>query len=61
MGDVDLDGYVSIMDATEIQMVMAQKKVYKSEKAKELADVDGDSVVSVLDATAIQMQIAGLI
>ncbi len=61
IGDVDLDGYVSIMDATEIQMVIAKKKVYKSAKAEELADVDSDGVVSVLDATEIQMQIAGLI
>lgn len=56
IGDVDNDGVVSIMDATEIQMVIAQKKPMFDDIT--IADVDGDGEVSIMDATAIQRIIA---
>ena len=56
IGDVDGDGEVSIMDATEIQMIIAQLK--PALKDTDIADVDGDGEVSIMDATAIQMQLA---
>ena len=58
LGDVDGDGEVSIMDATEIQMVIAQ--LLPSLEDITVADVDGDGEVSIMDATAIQMQLAKL-
>ena len=56
-GDADLDGAVSVLDATEIQMHCAQK-ITLSDIAMLSAEVDGDDIVSVLDATKIQLFIA---
>ena len=56
-GDADLDGTVSVMDSTEIQMYCAQKKDL-SNQAKLNAEVDDDATVSVMDATKIQLFIA---
>ncbi|MBR2714954.1 MAG: dockerin type I repeat-containing protein [Ruminococcus sp.] len=60
LGDVDGDGVVSVMDATEIQMVLAQTKEYATETSELAADVDKDGQVSIMDATEIQMIQAGL-
>lgn len=56
IGDVDSDGEVSILDATEIQMVLAKKKPLFEDVF--IADFDGDGGVSVLDATAIQLYLS---
>lgn len=56
LGDVDGDAKITIMDASEIQMVIAQRK--PDFKDITVADVDGDSRISIFDATAIQMQLA---
>lgn len=56
-GDVNFDNFVTITDATTIQLYLAQK----SELSKldiELADVNIDDNVSILDATDIQMYLA---
>lgn len=60
LGDVDLDGTVSIMDATEIQLYKASM-IELSDEAILVADVDNDSEVSIMDATMIQMFIADLV
>ena len=59
-GDADLDGVVSVMDATEIQLHLAELTVM-NENAIELADVDDDNAVSVMDATEIQLFLAQMI
>ncbi len=59
MGDVDLDGEMSIMDSTLIQMFIAQLKTL-SEDQQAIADIDGDSQVSVMDSTEIRLKLAGL-
>ena len=56
-GDADLDGAVSVLDATEIQMHCAQK-ITLSDIAMLSAEVDNDNVVSVMDATKIQLFIS---
>lgn len=59
-GDVDLNGNITITDATEIQKYLAgtadlsKKQIYT-------ADADGDGKVTVLDATQIQKMLAGLV
>ena len=58
LGDVDKDGVVSVMDATEIQLVISKHKNFVDDTASKLADVDKDGEISVMDATAIQMKIA---
>lgn len=60
LGDADGDGEVTIMDATEIQMVLALIKEWNYDAAEAASDVDGDSEVTIMDATEIQMILAGL-
>ncbi len=60
IGDVDRDGTVSVMDATEIQLVLAQMKPFVDETAKANADFDGDGAISVMDATEIQLKLVGI-
>lgn len=60
-GDTDLNGKISISDATLIQCVAARTNSFANEKAKIQADLDGDGVVDVQDATLIQMYLVELI
>lgn len=57
-GDVDLDGIISVMDATYIQRVIAQIETI-SGQALINADTDSDGVLSIMDATRIQKKLAG--
>jgi hypothetical protein len=54
-GDADMDGFVSILDATMIQRKLAHFTV--SSFSDQSADVDGDGV-TILDATHIQRYLA---
>lgn len=60
LGDADDDTVLSVMDATHIQMVVANLKALDSFKAEFIADIDKDKVVSVMDATHIQLTLARL-
>ncbi len=60
IGDVDGDGQVSIIDATEIQRHIAQLNTIP-EDGLVFADADNDGEVSVIDATHIQRFVAQLI
>ena len=55
IGDVDKDGEISVIDATEIQRHIARLNVLSVEQ---IADVDRDGGTTVFDATAIQMKLA---
>ncbi len=57
LGDVNGDGQVSVLDATQIQFYVA-KKVNLTDIELQVADVNGDGQVSVLDATQIQLYVA---
>ena len=59
-GDVDHDGRITVLDATEIQRILASIKK-KSVYAAYCIDVDGDHVDSILDATYIQRYLAQMI
>ncbi|WP_407384311.1 RICIN domain-containing protein [Ruminococcus sp.] len=55
LGDVDVDGEVSIVDATYIQRYNVQLNITIKEKTLlKCGDIDGDGEVSVVDATFIQ-------
>ncbi len=58
IGDADLDGRITIKDATKIQKHVA-KLLTLDEIPLALADADNDAKVSVKDATQIQKFIAG--
>lgn len=58
LGDVDLDGFVSILDATEIQMIISGKREGKPQQLA-VADYDKDGDISVIDATAIRLMLVG--
>ncbi len=59
MGDVNEDGYISVSDATEIQMHIAEMKTLTSDQ-QIAADVDNDGIITVKDATAVQCYIVEL-
>lgn len=58
LGDADLSGGVTILDATAIQRTLASLEVPSFDEKS--ADADGDGKVSILDATAIQRWLANL-
>lgn len=60
MGDVDLDGEITIMDATAVQLHLAQLQMLSEESLK-LADVDGSSDITIMDTTTIQLFLAQII
>ena len=59
-GDVDLDGEVTIMDATEVQILVARVRDYSCKFAQIASDVDGDGEMSIMDSTEVQLMVAGL-
>ena len=59
-GDADLDGKITIMDATLVQKHCA-KICELTGVAFENADTIDDDIISITDATRIQMYIAGII
>lgn len=60
LGDVNDDGDVDILDATQVQLMVANLCEY-DEEDELYADVDLDREVSILDATEIQLWLAGLL
>ena len=67
LGDADLDGRVTILDATRIQRFLADLdyleeigNVSYGQCKSPYADMDGSGDVSILDATAIQRTLVGL-
>lgn len=59
-GDVDMNGEVNTMDATEIQLYLADMKDLTLEQLY-AADVDGNDDISIVDITYIQQYIAQII
>lgn len=57
VGDTDINGTLSIMDVTLIQMALAQKKQL-TDTAEKLADFNLDGTTSINDATGVQIYIA---
>ena len=60
LGDVDSDGKITILDATQIQRHLAKLSSI-SEDRLHCADTDKDGTISILDATVIQRFLAKLI
>lgn len=58
-GDVNIDGAVTVIDATDIQKYIVALEEFTAD-SKSVADVDGDGIISVTDATSIQKYIVGL-
>ena len=58
IGDTDLDGEVSILDATAVQRYLVDL-VYLRPTAQKAADADRSGGIEILDATRIQRTIAG--
>lgn len=61
LGDVNLDGELTILDATLIQKYRINTYSITSPRARELADVNKDGNITVRDATLIQMKLAKFI
>lgn len=60
LGDTDLDGEVTIKDATELQLHIAKLKDLTSEQLL-AADVDHDGLNTIKDVTLIQLYLANLL
>ncbi|MBR2715351.1 MAG: hypothetical protein IKB73_03990 [Ruminococcus sp.] len=58
LGDADLDFQLSVMDATLIQLRVAQLVDMSAIVVFDVADVDSDYKLSVMDSTAIQQKLA---
>lgn len=58
IGDTDLDGEVSILDATAVQRYLVDL-IYLRPTAQKAADADRSGGIDILDATRIQRTIAG--
>lgn len=58
--DVDLDGEITVMDATLIQQYIVELKSL-TDLQKEIANVNGDDEINVMDSTYIQMVIVELV
>lgn len=58
-GDIDEDKNPSVIDATLIQMYLAQTYDFSHYQEKK-ADADNDSVISIVDATCVQLFCAGI-
>ncbi len=59
IGDVNFDGRITVSDATEIQMEIAEMKKLSSD-ALIAADVDKDGSISIKDATCVQCYVVEL-
>ena len=59
IGDTDADGVLSVIDATQIQRVLANYDT-PTEYFCTVGDYDGDSVLSVIDAVKIQKHLANV-
>ncbi len=57
LGDVNLDGAINIVDATEIQKYIAEINELNEIQALN-ADFNGDGVINITDSTAIQKYLA---
>lgn len=60
LGDVNLDGEINILDATQLQKMIVGL-VESTNESNTAADVNGDNSVDIMDATQIQKYCAGLI
>ena len=56
-GDTNLDGIISISDATAIQRHLAEIETFSDEQLA-LADTNGDGEINIIDATHLQMYLA---
>ena len=57
LGDINADGLVNVLDATEIQKYLSQLANLTKEELKR-CDFNGDGIVSVIDSTEIQKYLA---
>lgn len=60
LGDVNCDGEVNVIDATEIQKYIV-RLVSFNDNQKSVADTNGDGIITVFDATQIQKYIVNFI
>ena len=60
LGDVNMDGDITVIDATEVQRYVAQLVAFTNDQFT-AADVDHDGTITVKDATTIQKFVVDLI
>lgn len=60
LGDVNMDGDITVIDATEVQKYVAHSVAFTNDQFT-AADVDHDNTITVKDATTIQKFVANII
>lgn len=58
-GDADGDGQITVMDATEVQYLLAGLKPHVDESLIMFADVDQNGLLEIVDVTFILRHVAG--
>lgn len=61
LGDVNLDGAVNVIDATDIQRYLIEEPVFSGKIMLDIADANRDGEVDVADATQVQRIAAGYV
>ena len=59
LGDINLDGNISINDVTDLQLYLSESTSFTDEQ-KVLADFNQDGIIDISDATEIQQYIANI-
>lgn len=59
IGDANMDGEITVTDATLIQKFCVGLATPENETARKLANVNGDGTISIADATLIQKYLVG--
>ena len=57
LGDINLDGNISVEDVTELQLYLAEMISLTYQQLR-LADVNEDGIINISDVTALQWLIA---
>lgn len=60
IGDVNADGIINILDATNIQKYLANL-IELTDEQKALADIDKDGILTIIDSSQIRKYLAGLV
>lgn len=60
IGDVNGDGEISVVDATELQKYLVGLSSLSVDQLA-VADTNGDGKISIIDATEIQKYLVGLV
>ena len=60
-GDIDMDGKITIIDATVLQLYLNEENLGETDIAVIASDTDGSGEIDINDITEIQKYIVGIV